>query len=57
MTNLEYIQKMSVAEFTVLIEDMQHYDDPDYGWQSKIQPPLPFTDWSDWLYMEVEYGE
>lgn len=54
-TNLEVMQEMSMSEFSILMKDMQHYDDPCYEWQSKIQPPLPFESWNDWLYKKAEY--
>lgn len=48
-TNLDTIKELPKEDFCKFIEDIINYDNPDFEWQSKIQPPLPFESWRDWL--------
>jgi hypothetical protein len=56
-TNMEAMNSMSPDEFTVLLNDMLHYDDPDHVWESNLKPPLPFEDWADWLVRRADFME
>lgn len=55
-TNLDVLKTMSADEFAIFMEDAENFDNPDWEWKSRIQPPLPFDTWSDWLNKEAEYG-
>ena len=55
MTNLQAMQNMTADEFSVLIDDMTNYDNPNWEWKSKLLPALPFESWRDWLEREAKY--
>ena len=49
VTNMRMIRRMSITEMTMLLRDIENFDNPDYEWQSIIDPPLPFESWGMWL--------
>ena len=55
-TNIDVIRRMSAYELTIFLSDIFNYDNPDHEWVSKVQPPLPFESWEDWLKREAIYG-
>ena len=51
---IDKIKALSKEDFITFIDDLINYDNPEYEWQSKIEPPLPFESFEDWLFREDE---
>ena len=58
VTNYQAIKNMSEDEMAQFLDDIAHYDNPEYeGWKSNLTPLLPFEDWRDWLGRKAVYGK